>query len=412
MNVWKKARDMRNLLSLAALVFVSVFGVAACIASGPVQVYPVGVRQVEYVSEPDHRPMWMAVFYPAMPPEANARRFHLPFTSNLDLNPDAQMAEGARRPLIMLSHGRGSDAWQYAWFAQELASRGYIVAGLNHYHANTYKREIAYLANKIWQRPIDISLDISHLLADPVWGARIDPGRIGVAGHSQGGFTAIWISGARINPDRFLAFQRHFIDNPAIPASIRRDLPLDAAPALNVGDPRVKAAFAMAPGIVQAFGLDADGLRQVNIPVYLTVGAADTQTPPEENAVFAARYIPGAQLRIIPGPVGHEIFTNECDDEGRRELPEGCIDHPGVDRHALHAQIAAAAFKFFKEIFIERDSATYGGTAGADRPGLRRGCRLPLYLQLRCMVQLFRTTQIGRGRGKTQAVRSLERGGP
>ena len=170
-----------------------------------------------------------------------------------------------------------------------------------------------------------------------------------MSGHSQGGFTALWIGGARVNPERFLAFQRRFIDDPRIPEHIRRDLPLDAAPALNVADARVKAAFAMAPGIVQAFGMDADGLRAANIPIFLTVGASDTQTPPEENAVFAARYIPGAQLWVIPGGVDHEIFTNECDDEGRNEFPEGCVDRPGVDRHALHAQIAAAALRFFKD---------------------------------------------------------------
>ncbi len=341
---------MLKLATIAAFVAACVIGIAGSLAGEPDRVHPVGVKQVEYITEPDHRPMWMAVFYPATLPDANAPRFHLPFTRNVDLYAEAPIADDtARRPLIMLSHGRGSDAWQYAWFAQELASRGYIVAALNHYHANSYDREIAYLANKIWQRPIDVGLSISRLLADPVLGPRIDPGRIGVAGHSQGGFTAIWISGARINPERFLAFQRRYIHNPTIPASIRRDLPLDATPALNVEDPRVKAAFAMAPGIVQAFGLDADGLRQVKVPVYLTVGAADTQAPPEENAVFAARNIPGAELWVIPGAVGHEIFTNECDEEGRREFPEGCIDQPGVDRHALHAQIAAAALKFFKE---------------------------------------------------------------
>jgi predicted dienelactone hydrolase len=310
----------------------------------------VGVRQIEYVTESDHRPMWMVVFYPAAITDAKAPRFPLPFTTNVDLYAQPPFADdGARHPLVMLSHGRGSDAWQYAWFAEALASHGYIVVGVNHFRANTYDREIAYLANRIWQRPIDIGLDISHILADPVWGPRIDPARIGVAGHSQGGFTALWIGGARVNPERFLAFQRRFIDDPRIPEHIRRDLPLDAAPALNVADARVKAAFAMAPGIVQAFGMDADGLRAANIPIFLTVGASDTQTPPEENAVFAARYIPGAQLWVIPGGVDHEIFTNECDDEGRNEFPEGCVDRPGVDRHALHAQIAAAALRFFKD---------------------------------------------------------------
>ena len=292
--------------------------------------------------------MWMAVFYPAIAPSPSAPTFQLPYVVNVNVYPEATIADdGAKHPLIMLSHGRGSDAWQYAWFAEALAAHGYIVAALNHYHANTYDREIAYLANKIWQRPLDVSLDITYLLDDPFWGARIDPARIGVAGHSQGGFTALWIGGARVDPDKFLAFQRLFIDNKRIPEHIRRDLPLDAGPALNVRDKRVKAVFAMAPGVVQAFGMDPDGLRRLGVPAFIAVGAGDTQTPPKENAEFAARYIPGAQLWVIPGPVGHEIFTNECDDEGRAEFPEGCIDPAGVDRHALHDQIAAAALKFF-----------------------------------------------------------------
>ena len=95
------------------------------------------------------------------------------------------------------------------------------------------------------------------------------------------------------------------------------------------------------------FGMDPDGLRQMTIPAFLTVGAADTQAPAAENAVFAARYIPNSELWVIPGAVDHEIFTNECDEEGRSEFPEACIDRPGVDRHALHAEIAAAALKFF-----------------------------------------------------------------
>ncbi len=309
---------------------------------------PVGVTQIEFVTETDHRPLWMAVFYPAAPVEPAASRFPVPYSVGIDLHADvALINDGARHPLVMLSHGRGSDAWQYAWFAQALASRGYIVAALNHYHANSNDRQIAYLANRIWQRPVDISLCITHMLADPAWGPHIDTGRVGVAGHSQGGFTALWIGGARINPERFLAFQQRFIDDPRIPASIRRDLPLDATPALTVADDRVKAVFAMAPGVIQAFGMDPDGLRALQIPAYLIVGARDTQTPPEENAVFAARFIPHAQLRVLPGLVDHEIFTNECDQEGRNEFPEACVDVPGVDRHALHDEIATAALTFF-----------------------------------------------------------------
>ena len=103
-------------------------------------------------------------------------------------------------------------------------------------------------------------------------------------------------------------------------------------------DPRIKAAFAMAPGIIKAFGMDESGLGQMSIPAYVTVGARDTQTPPDDNAAFAA---------ANPGLVDHEIFVNECDDEGRDEFPEACIDAPGVARHAIHQEVGAAALKFF-----------------------------------------------------------------
>jgi predicted dienelactone hydrolase len=121
---------------------------------------------------------------------------------------------------------------------------------------------------------------------------------------------------------------------------------VDAEPARDLRDDRVKAAFAMAPGDIQAFGMDEAGLRQVKIPSYIIVGSGDTTTPPKENAEFAAKYIPHAQLDVLPGPDGHEIFDNECDQTGRDNFPEGCIDAPGVDRAKLHEDIGNAALKF------------------------------------------------------------------
>ena len=168
----------------------------------------------------------------------------------------------------------------YAWFGEFLASRGYLVAALSHYRTNTYNATIAYLANKLWQRPRDIALTISFLLDDPFWGKLIDAGRIGVAGHSQGGFTALWVGGASVDPEKYLAFQRGWRSNPMVPEHLRNELPLDAMPALDVHDKRVKAVFAMAPRIIQAFGMDAAGLRQLTIPTYITVGAADTRRRP------------------------------------------------------------------------------------------------------------------------------------
>ncbi len=132
---------------------------------------------------------------------------------------------------------------------------------------------------------------------------------------------------------------------------------LDVGPALDVRDARVKAAFAMAPGDLPGFGMDAAGLQKMAIPAYIIVGAGDTTAPPKDNAEFAAKYIPGARLDVLPGPVGHEIFDNECDQIGRDNYPEGCVDAPSVDRAKLHDYIGSVALQFFDSVL------------GVSRPG-------------------------------------------
>jgi predicted dienelactone hydrolase len=320
--------------------------------------YPVGMKQMEYVDPTDGRHLAFALFYPAAPAQGAALD-HIIFFTNLHLYADAPVvADMTKRPLIMFSHGAGSNGLYYAWFGEYLASRGYLVAMLYHYRANTYDSTVMYTRSKLWQRPRDITLDITNLLQDKVWGPHIDANRIGVAGHSQGGFTSLWIGGANINPDLYLAYQTGWKNNPVVPAYLRAELPLDAGPARDVRDNRVKAAFAMAPGDLPGFGMDEAGLRQLMIPTYIIVGARDTQAPTRENSEFAAKYIPHVKLDVLPGLVDHDIFVNECDAFGRDTWPGTCIDAPGIDRPKLHEYIGNAALKFFDfNLDVKRKSA-------------------------------------------------------
>jgi predicted dienelactone hydrolase len=314
----------------------------------PATAYFVGMTQVEYVDPTDGgRSLNYMLIYPAAL-DVTGTPFKIFLSAKLHLYKDAPIvSDGLKHPLVVFSHGAGGNGSGYAWFGEYLASHGYLVAMVYHYRANTFDSSALYVRNRLWQRPRDVSLDISHLLEDKVWGPHIDPNQIGVAGHSQGGFTALWLGGARVNPELFLAYQRVWKNNQVVPAYLREQMQLDAKPADGVRDHRVKAAFAMAPGDIQGFGMDEAGLRQMTIPAYLIVGAADTATPPKENAEFAAKYIPHAKLDVLSGPVGHEIFDNECDQVGRDNYPDACIDAPGVDRAKLHDYIGNAALKFF-----------------------------------------------------------------
>ncbi len=360
MNSSSRARHRPPFVALAALALTTCMLAPVALAQSAPRApeFAVGMRQVEHVDRSDGtaRTLVMNVFYPAVAAAVPASTVAPLFFVNVDAYRDADVARAtAPFPLIMFSHGRGSSGLMYAWFAAYLASRGYVVAALDHYRANRNDASIVYLANKLWQRPVDVALDITYLTTDPFWRKVIDPERIGIAGHSQGGFTALWIGGANVNPERYLAFQRRWRNDLTVPKHLRDALPVDAAPALQVADRRVKAAFAMAPGLVQGFGGSRpragirNGCRRARAdghPAYLTVGAADTATPPPANAAFAAQHIRNAQLVVIPG-AGHEIFVNECNEDGRLELPDTCVDAPGIDRAKIHADVGAAALRFF-----------------------------------------------------------------
>ncbi len=327
---------------------MSPFWIMAAETNSSQALYPVGMKQMEFIA-PDSvdRHVAFTLFYPAVI-QKEMTPYKVPFFTNLSLYKDAPpLSDGKKRPLVIFSHGRGSNGAYYAWFAEFLAARGYIVATAYHYRANTYDATVMYLANKLWQRPVDISLIMTFLLENKLWGPLINPNRIGVAGHSQGGFTALWIGGAKVNKDKYLDFQRKWITNYMVPEYLRKELPLDAEPALHVHDKRVKAVFAMAPGDIQAFGMDKEGLQQLKIPTYIIVGASDTQTPVKENAEFAAKYIPNVKLQVIPCRVDHEIFVNECDQMGKDLFSEACIDAPGIDRAKYHETIGLTALKFF-----------------------------------------------------------------
>lgn len=246
-----------HVVFLGLIGFMFWPGSVAAQAVLPTTLYPVGMTQVEFV-EPSEggRTLNFMLIYPAAP-DADAPLFNVLMSTNLRLYKDAPLvADGLEHPLVMFSHGAGGNGAGYAWFGQYLASHGYVVAMLYHYRANTFDSSAVYVRNRLWQRPRDISLDITHLLLDKKWGPRIDPNQIGVAGHSQGGFTSLWIGGAQVNPKLFAAFQRAWKNNESLPAYLRAQMSVDPTPALHVHDNRVKAAFAMAPGDVQAFGMD------------------------------------------------------------------------------------------------------------------------------------------------------------
>ena len=110
-------------------------------------------------------------------------------------------------------------------------------------------------------------------------------------------------------------------------------------------DARMRTIFAMAPALGAA--VTADSLGKIEIPTVIVAGEADSVVPVDANAKYYAEKIPHTELTIFPAGVDHYTFLDVCTAQGRRALPALCVDHPGVDRAAIHDSVANLAAKFF-----------------------------------------------------------------
>ena len=196
------------------------------------------------------------------------------------------------------------------------------------------------------------------MLADPKLAAHVDTNRIGVSGFSLGGFTSLLEVGARSDFAQLRAFctgpDRDAICNQQLeyPHPMQTEqtaaepamAPLIAREHDDLHDPRVKAAFLIAPAAIQ--GLDFDSLRRIKAPVAIALGDADPIAPPKTNGEFAAKLVPGATIDLLPN-VGHYDFLSECGAAGHTYAKPYCTDAPGVSRAETHERVGHDAIKFF-----------------------------------------------------------------
>jgi predicted dienelactone hydrolase len=263
-------------------------------------------------------------------------------------------------PVVMLSHGTGGSAIQLAWLGTVLARHGYIAVGVNHPGNNALEPYTAEGFILWWERATDISDALDALLLDPTFGPRVDSARIGAAGFSIGGYTVLELAGARTTQEDFLALcekdpkptacnvpeMKNMGDGEQMLAKVRASSAESMARSgASYRDPRIRAVFAIAPAVGDAFR--DDGLREIKVPVAMVVGQSDTIAPAETNASKFHRLLPASQLTILPGGVGHYTFLDTCGAAGKATLPVYCTDAAGVDRDQVHAKVAGVAVEFF-----------------------------------------------------------------
>jgi predicted dienelactone hydrolase len=192
-------------------------------------------------------------------------------------------------PVVVISHGLGSDRISYEYLAKHLASYGFAVAVPEHPGSNAQQiqdlvtgraSEVAEPAEFV-NRPLDIKDLLDYLTqlstTNPVYRGQLDLQRVGVIGQSFGGYTALTLAGAEINfaqLDKDCKLENETWNLSLLLQCRARSLDRNQ---YNFGDPRVKAAIAINPIVSSILG--ETNLSKIQIPVMVIAGTADTVAP-------------------------------------------------------------------------------------------------------------------------------------
>jgi len=221
-------------------------------------------------------------------------------------------------PLVIISHGYPGNRYLMSHLGENLASKGYVVASIDH-RDSTYTDQREF-ASTLYNRPLDQLFVLDQMTAlsddaDSFLGGMVDTEQTGVVGYSMGGYGLVnnlgggysdQLVGNDFAPANGLA-HRHAATNP----NYRKNL-----------DSRIKAGFAVAPWGMAAGVWNPDDLQGITVPTFYLAGSVDGVAGYVDgtraiylNATQSDRYlltyVNAGHNAGAPIPLPVEILSNE-----------------------------------------------------------------------------------------------------
>jgi predicted dienelactone hydrolase len=234
-------------------------------------------------------------------------------------------------PLLIFSHGMEGSMYNQYYLAEYMARNGYIVVAIEH-------DDKAYTFQTLVDRPILIKKAIDLILNDSKINTHIDPNKIGMLGHSLGGYTSFVIAGSE--PD--------FSNHPSLsglPNFLKKFYIKFRNFDNNFYDSRVKAIAVLAPGLGSLF--NKESLSKVSIPV-LIIEAEKDEVVLDGSASLYKNNLPKKPKFTVLNGAGHYSFLPLCNEYLQKNFAEICSD-PEISRKALHEIIQQQVLSFFNE---------------------------------------------------------------
>jgi predicted dienelactone hydrolase len=250
------------------------------------------------------RPLTVEVWYPAVGDTASGGTYagvflrdgvtQVTLTGRAVRDAAPKKAESGAWPLVVISHGYPGNRFLLSHLAENLATKGYVVASIDHTDS-TYNDQSKF-GSTLVNRSLDqifVLNEMARLSADgsSFLSGVVDAANAGLVGYSMGGYGAVITAGGGVTqasvdfawgaPDGTLGIH--------LAGSESHE---------NLPDARYKAAIAFAPWGMERGFWDAEGLKGIEIPMFFVAGSVDDVSGYEkgvkaiyEGAINADRYL-------------------------------------------------------------------------------------------------------------------------
>ena len=186
---------------------------------------------------------------------------------------DAQpkRASGSPYPLVIVSHGYPGNRFLLSHLAENLATKGYAVASID--HADSTYNDQGKFGSTLINRPLDqvfvlnaidqMTKDNGHFL-----NGLVDTSRTGLIGYSMGGYGAVITAGAGVTNEA-VAYDS------GVPAGMLSVHLAGSETHKKLRDERIKAVVAIAPWGMQRGFWNQEGLTGITTPILYVAGSKD-----------------------------------------------------------------------------------------------------------------------------------------
>jgi predicted dienelactone hydrolase len=326
--------------------------------------------------------------------------------------PDARTQRRSQlSPVIVISHGLGSDRTTFAYLAEHLASYGFVVLVPEHPGSNAKQLQalVAGTAKEAAEptefidRPLDVTFLLDELQRAPQkltgFQGALNLQQVAVIGQSFGGYTALALAGAPINRQQLEANCQKPEKTLNLSLALQCEAKNSEQSTINLRDQRVQAVIAINPITSAVFGKDSVG--QIQIPTMIVTGNADTIAPALYEQIYPFTWLttPNKYLTLMDGGTHFSVIANPAGNvqlEGGIPLPTEVVGpNPAIARRYINALTTA-----FLQTYVANQPEYITYLSPAYVQTFSEGT-LPLYL-----VQSLNISQLTQDRSAPQSPQS------